>query len=211
MELQVQGEIASWNDDKGYGFITPLSGGKRIFVHIKSFKNRSQRPQPNQQVSYSVSKDQRGRICADNVTYSGKRSGAMKQTRSTISALIIGGVFLGILGVAERIINRSFLLVSFCFVMSLVAYFLYAVDKTAAQKGRWRIAEAHLHLLALIGGWPGAMVAQQKLRHKTKKQEFRFIFWITVILNCAAAIWLLTPQGTFILDSLIKEILKNMG
>ena len=211
MELQVQGKIASWNDDKGYGFISPLSGGKQIFVHIKSFKNRSQRPQPNQQVSYSVSKDKRGRICADNVTYSGKRSGSMKQTRSTISALIIGGVFLGMLGVAELIINRSFLLVSFCFVMSLVAYFLYAVDKTAAQKGRWRIAEAHLHLLALIGGWPGAMVAQQKLRHKTKKQEFLFIFWVTVILNCAAAIWLLTPQGTSILNSWIKEILKNMG
>ncbi len=51
------------------------------------------------------------------------------------------------------------------------------------------------------------MVAQQKLRHKTKKQEFRFIFWITVILNCTATVWLLTPQGTIILDSLIKELL----
>jgi heme/copper-type cytochrome/quinol oxidase subunit 3 len=46
--------------------------------------------------------------------------------------------------------------------------------------------------LSLVGGWPGALVAQQKLRHKSQKQSFRIVFWITVLLNCAAFSWLFT-------------------
>jgi uncharacterized membrane protein YsdA (DUF1294 family) len=74
---------------------------------------------------------------------------------------------------------------------SLLSFILYRIDKWAAQTGRWRIPEAHLHLLALLGGWPGALIAQQTLRHKSVKISFRFVFWITVLLNGAALAWLL--------------------
>jgi uncharacterized membrane protein YsdA (DUF1294 family) len=80
-------------------------------------------------------------------------------------------------------------------VASAITFLVYAADKTAARKGRWRIPEATLHILALIGGWPGALIAQQLLRHKTQKQPFRFIFWITVILNLAACAWICTSGG----------------
>lgn len=46
------------------------------------------------------------------------------------------------------------------------------------------------HLLALIGGWPGALLAQRLYHHKTKKPSFRFVFWLTVLGNCAALLWL---------------------
>jgi uncharacterized membrane protein YsdA (DUF1294 family) len=128
-------------------------------------------------------------------------------THNPKNAYPLGGVFLVALGVAEFIINRSFLLVAIYCVASLVTYFVYAIDKNAAKKGAWRIPEAQLHLLALIGGWPGAMMAQQTLRHKSKKPSFRFVFWITVVLNGTASIWLLTPKGTVILDSVVNEIL----
>jgi len=68
-------------------------------------------------------------------------------------------------------------------IASLLTFLIYAVDKAAAKKGGWRIKESTLHLLSFIGGWPGALVAQKTLRHKTRKQPFRFIFWVTVILN----------------------------
>lgn len=45
-------------------------------------------------------------------------------------------------------------------------------------------SESKLHLVALLGGWPGGFIARHKLRHKTIKQPFRFIFWCTVVLNC---------------------------
>ena len=68
---------------------------------------------------------------------------------------------------------------------------LYGADKSAAQKGRWRTRESVLHVLALIGGWPGALVAQRMFRHKTKKQPFQVVFWCTVGGNCIALAWLL--------------------
>lgn len=116
--------------------------------------------------------------------------------------VIIGGIYLAAVGAAEFIIHGSFLLAAVCSVASLVTYLVYALDKNAARRGAWRIPEVQLHLLALIGGWPGAMLAQQTLRHKSQKASFRFVFWITVMLNAAAVIGLLTPKGAFILTAL---------
>jgi cold shock CspA family protein len=44
--------------------------------------------------------------------------------------------------------------------MSLVAYLMYARDKLSAIRGTWRVPESSLHLAELLGGWPGAYVAQ---------------------------------------------------
>jgi uncharacterized membrane protein YsdA (DUF1294 family) len=70
--------------------------------------------------------------------------------------------------------------------LSLAAFMAYAFDKSAAVSGRWRTAENTLHLLALAGGWPGALLAQQVLRHKTSKPDFVTVLWMTVALNVAA-------------------------
>ncbi len=74
---------------------------------------------------------------------------------------------------------------------SAVTFVAYAIDKSAARNGRWRTPENTLHLFALIGGWPGALVAQQMLRHKSHKQPFKSVLWLTVVANCAAAGWML--------------------
>ncbi|PHV04307.1 cold-shock protein [Janthinobacterium sp. BJB412] len=74
--------------------------------------------------------------------------------------------------------------------LSLVCFILYAIDKSAAVNGRWRTPESTLHLLALAGGWPGAILAQQWLRHKSSKLAFRIVFWCTVALNMGAFMWL---------------------
>lgn len=79
--------------------------------------------------------------------------------------------------------------------LSVVTFAAYGLDKRAARKGNWRISESTLHLLALLGGWPGALVAQGVFRHKTSKQPFRTVFWITVFLNCAAFAWSVAPRG----------------
>ena len=70
--------------------------------------------------------------------------------------------------------------------LSILAFLAYAFDKSAAVSGRWRTAEQTLHLFALAGGWPGALVAQQVLRHKTSKQRFVYAFWLTVLINVSA-------------------------
>lgn len=75
--------------------------------------------------------------------------------------------------------------------VSTLTFIVYAWDKRSAVKSRWRVAENTLHLLALLGGWPGALIAQQALRHKTQKQPFKAILWVTVSINICAFIWLL--------------------
>jgi uncharacterized membrane protein YsdA (DUF1294 family) len=62
----------------------------------------------------------------------------------------------------------------------------YAADKWAAEHGRRRVAERTLHLLGLVGGWPGAALARWAFRHKTRKRRFVLVFRITALVNCAA-------------------------
>lgn len=78
------------------------------------------------------------------------------------------------------------LLIAGTVLMSLFSYAVYAVDKRAAQQGRRRVPERTLHLLALLGGWPGALLAQQRLRHKTAKPSFLLVFWLTVLGHITA-------------------------
>ena len=73
---------------------------------------------------------------------------------------------------------------------SLITFVVYAADKAAAQDDRWRTRERTLHALAAIGGWPGALIAQGLLRHKSRKPSFQTVFRATVTINCAAlALW----------------------
>lgn len=70
--------------------------------------------------------------------------------------------------------------------ISAITFVVYAADKSAAQNGGRRTPERSLHGLALFGGWPGASLAQQWLRHKSGKQSFRAVYWLTVVLNVLA-------------------------
>lgn len=75
-------------------------------------------------------------------------------------------------------------------VASAATIVVYAVDKSAARLGRWRIPESTLLTLGLCCGWPGAIAAQLWLRHKSSKTAFRLMFWGTVLMNMAAFTWL---------------------
>lgn len=85
--------------------------------------------------------------------------------------------------------------------------FVYAKDKRAAINGNWRVPEKTLHILSVAGGWLGALIAQDKLRHKTQKQPFRAIYWLTVAMNVAAFVWTLTPSGQEIFGRWLSEII----
>ena len=76
-----------------------------------------------------------------------------------------------------------------------VTFIAYWRDKSAARNDQWRIKEKTLHLLALAGGWPGALVARQVFRHKTRKPAFRLLFWLTVLVNWGALGWLIAQRA----------------
>ena len=204
--MRKKGRITTWNDDKGYGFITAMIGDERVFVHIKAFANRSRRPAVGDVVTFSVSTDERGRPQAEAVTIAGVPQPSDPRPSSTRRPYWTAAGFLLIVCTAAiaTIIPLSVMVVYL--LASIATYAAYAMDKSAAREGAWRTSESTLHLLSLAGGWPGALVAQSRFRHKTKKQPFRFIFWITVVLNCAVLAWLFTPTGAATWQSIMSAI-----
>ncbi|MCH4901722.1 MULTISPECIES: DUF1294 domain-containing protein [Pseudomonas] len=68
-------------------------------------------------------------------------------------------------------------------LVSVLAFFLYWADKRKARADAWRTPENILHAVELAGGWPGALIAQQVFRHKTRKVSFQVLFWMIVALH----------------------------
>lgn len=104
---------------------------------------------------------------------------------SSLSLLLLLVIFLaGLIGAAQQHM-LPISIVGIYLILSLLTFIAYAIDKSAAKGGRWRTKESTLHLLALMGGWPGALFAQHLLKHKSVKTSFRIVFWFTVITNLA--------------------------
>lgn len=193
--MRKKGKITSWNDEKGFGFVSPLAGGDRVFVHINAFANRTRRPVVGDVVTYSVSTDARGRPCAEEATIAGVPKAVKPRQSSGTLPLFMAVGFLLVVGTGVVVSSIPLHIFLIYVGVSSATFAAYAFDKMAAEKGAWRTKESTLHLLALFGGWPGALIAQSRLRHKTRKQPFRRLFWATVVLNCATFGWLLTPAG----------------
>ena len=82
-------------------------------------------------------------------------------------------------------------------VLSVVCFIAYAADKSAAKTGGWQTKESSLLILGLVGGWPGGVLAQQLLRHKSTKASFRSAFWATVVVNVGAFVAFSSPSVSF--------------
>jgi uncharacterized membrane protein YsdA (DUF1294 family)/cold shock CspA family protein len=197
--MRYQGRITNWKDDQGYGFITPNLGGEPVFIHIKAFTKRQRRPAIDQIVTYEIASDGNGRLQARNVSHvllaKERQRAAARAAGPSRLPLTLAGLFLAFVVTGAFVGKLPFTMLGLYIGSSLVTFFAYAIDKSAAQEGRWRTQEKTLHLLALIGGWPGALIAQNRLRHKSNKTAFLFTFWITVALNCGALGWLLSAHG----------------
>ena len=94
------------------------------------------------------------------------------------------------------------------FEVSILTFAIYAWDKSAAKNGTRRIRENTLHLFALACGWPGAILAQQLLRHKTQKASFQRLFRVTLCLNCGGLAWFLMPDRV---NSMVRFIAAQVS
>ncbi len=159
-----------------------------MFVHVSAFP-RGRRPVTGCEVTYAELRDERNRARASDVRYLGAVSASHAGASGSPLALVAATLFFtplaGLLGLDELPVT----LLAAYGLFSGVAFMLYGADKAAAEQGRWRTSESTLHTIALLGGWPGALVARRVFRHKTTKQPFRTIFWLTVIANCVALAW----------------------
>lgn len=200
-----EGIIKSWKVDKGFGFIKPHDDGKDIFIHIRDLQHFNYQPQQGDNVCYKVVADKDGKIRAYDAFIKGqeisqqyrrksfnKNQSQQQKTRREYrlgmpSILFIAAIPFGFSAVLIKE-QHNFIPLFVYFIMSLITFIIYARDKTMAHKNEWRTSESTLHLLELLGGWPGALITQRVIRHKTKKTSFQITFWIIVIIHIV--IWL---------------------
>lgn len=146
-------------------------------------------------VSFLPGRDDRQRLRATNVLFVGSVERRGRSVgRGVPAATSASLIFLALLGVLAVVKVLPAFVVVVSVLMSLLAFALYRADKSAAIQGARRTPEKILHVVSLLGGWPGALIAQRVYRHKTRKQPFQRVFWVTLLTNCAALIWVATGQ-----------------
>lgn len=185
--MRQEGVITRWTDERGFGFITPAAGGPPIFVHVSAFPH-GERPVAGEVVTFRAALDDRNRLRASDVEPLGPL-GSRGRIKPGVFAGAVAIVFFGLLSGLAVFGLLPALLLALSVLLSVAAFVLYRTDKSAAIRGTWRVRESTLQIVSLLGGWPGALLAQQVYRHKTLKQPFQTVFWITVVLNCAALAW----------------------
>jgi len=208
--MEKRGVLKSWNDGKGFGFIQPEGGGEPLFVHISAMRGDS-RPQVGDNVLYVAGRDDQGRPRAQHMRHAGlsldrpafpRKPAAARQPAGgnppkasrradaagirdlPLKLLILAGLCLLPIWGSLALLGQGIWWVALAYpLVSLFSFCQYWLDKQHAQKGRWRTPENSLHIAELLGGWPGALVAQQVFRHKTRKAPFQLVFWAIVTLH----------------------------
>ncbi|MEQ8928134.1 MAG: cold shock and DUF1294 domain-containing protein, partial [Fulvivirga sp.] len=201
--MRLKGKIKQWNDAKGYGFISPMIDGEPVFVHIKSFSKKRRRPAVGDVVTYTKSVDSQQRLCASDVHLGFFKTKQTQVDKNTNISSIVAVIFLLLIGVLSMVKAVPVIIAMIYIFASFITYITYSIDKASAQSGSWRIPESTLHMMSFLGGWPGALVAQARLRHKTRKPVFRFVFYATIIMNGIFFIWLSTEDYFEVIEKLI--------
>lgn len=190
----MKGTLTQWDDAKGYGFITPDGGGPKLFVHVKAFGLRPHRPFVGERLAYSEGQDAQGKRRAQEVQSLQPRPAPPRaKARDRGRVLLLVPAFAAFVLTCHLLWGVPNWLWGMYSAMSMATFITYWLDKRAAARGDWRVAEGTLHALSLACGWPGALLAQQVLRHKSVKPSFRRLFWLTVVVNVAAFAAIFTP------------------
>ena len=219
MANRQQGRITKWQDDKGFGFIE-TEAGESLFFHVSEFK-APRRPVIYEPVVFSIGQDKQGRLQAKQVQELSfvqqqmadknnqiRQRNAKKSQQADFEAgqkkrLLLGVAFYAVLVLLVMMGDLSWLVLAWYVLLGVITYLTYAKDKAAAQSGAWRTPESTLHLLSVLGGWVGAMVAQTYLRHKSQKPDFRISFYLTVVVNLGGLLFIMAGGGLEYLQALL--------
>ncbi len=196
--MRMKGKLIKWDANKAFGFIQPNGGGEHIFIHKTALANRSRIPQVDDVITFSIAKDNQGRYYAGEATFSGEKLKKKQANKVSKFSIYLAVLFLGLLSIAFFLNHIPKNLLFAYLGLSVVTFLAYWIDKSKAQRGAWRTQESTLHMFSLLGGWPGAAIAQQVLRHKSQKREFRAGFWFTVVVNCSVLAWLVSGANDYL-------------
>lgn len=198
------GTVRRWDAARGFGFIRSQDGGADVFFHVRDYRGAGGAPVEGMAVRFEEihvgGKGPRAmavRPLDAPPTREAQQPARRRPTRPegrSIQApaprqrwlpLLMLPVWLGLLAAGVWLNRLPWWALGVLVAVNLLTLFFYAIDKNAAEAGRWRTAERTLHGFALAGGWPAAWFAQQLLRHKSSKASFLRVHAATVLLHCA--------------------------
>jgi uncharacterized membrane protein YsdA (DUF1294 family)/cold shock CspA family protein len=173
--------IVEWRQEQGFGFVQ--LGAARVFLHHREFAEFHKRPAVGDRIQFVIGLDKQGRTCAKRATHFNDGG----EFTFGDFVFLLPWLILPCVALSRVAVPWSF---SFGYFIAaiLFSYVLYAADKSFARKGWRRIPENTLHVSELLGGWPGAYVAQRRLRHKCSKTGFKVVFWGIVFLHQLVAL-----------------------
>lgn len=216
-----QGTIRHWDVERGFGFIDSRDS-RDVFFHVRDLAKGLDPVQgmsvtyeeiqvggkgPRAMAVRPISVKSHDHHSAPAPRRNGSGASGPQQRRSNAPvrtaahasgatgsslAMVLMVVWLGVLGWGVWMDRLPLWAPVALLVLNGATYIAYAIDKNAAQSGAWRISEKTLQTMALLGGWPAAWWAQQWLRHKSAKREFRIVYWFCMLANCAvmtALVW----------------------
>jgi uncharacterized membrane protein YsdA (DUF1294 family)/cold shock CspA family protein len=216
--VREEGSIVHWDNDKGFGFIRSRAIAQDVFLHVRDFRSiDGDAPRPGLLVTFeridvggkgprataAMSVRQlaagRGSTQVGGVTSRRTRDARHRPKTAHSSGAILPLMTAYALCLVVIVWQRQvpwWVLPASAF-LNAATFMAYWHDKRAATSGHWRVKESTLHLWSLAGGWGGAWLAQQLLRHKSAKASFRNVYWATVVAHCAAVSclwWFLQPH-----------------
>ena len=204
MPSNLTGRIVEWNGPRGFGYL--VTQDQRLFLHIRDFAERHKRPEVGDMIRFTIGTDPKGRVCAREAVHvnDGGRI-------TYLNLIVLAVLVLAPLIALYRLAPDPRLASAYAVVVAALTYKLYAYDKQCARENDWRTPETLLHVLELIGGWPGAFIAQRRLRHKCAKGSFQITFWLIVLAYQFIAIdsfmdWRLSKSALGHLDSKAKAL-----
>ncbi|RYY96351.1 MAG: DUF1294 domain-containing protein [Comamonadaceae bacterium] len=202
------GNVRRWDATRGFGFIRGPGDGADVFFHVRDWRGGTP-PHEGMTVNFEEihigGKGPRAMAVqlhnAAEATAAWSRAHPTRATRATRArraarpaahsrspawwwfALL---VWVGALATACYLQRMPLWALGALLAINVVTFFTYMFDKSAAERDAQRTPENTLHMLSLVGGWPGGRLAQQLFRHKSSKQSFQRAYAATVFLNLAA-------------------------
>lgn len=201
----LSGTVSYWRDDKGFGFVT-TDQDERLFFHIRDFLSPPRRrPQQGDKLNFLLSRDKQQRPYAIALTFEDPLPVLAKPAKANgpdfyhiqYQSWCFRYLFFTLLLLSLMAGSFVFTVPLFYLEASLFTYWLYQIDKQLASAGQSsRLPEESLQMFSLIGGWPGALVAQKRLHHKVHKAPFQREFRFVIYGNSCFLLWLLSEPGS---------------
>ncbi len=180
--VKLTARIVEWSYARDEG--TLLFEKHRVPISGDEFVVRHKRPEVGDVVEFRLGRDGQGRMVAQDAEHHND-GGRIRWRHLFVLAVLLAAPGFAIWQLAGR---NDWRLVAGCALgISTVGFLMYWLDKLRARHGQWRVAETTLHLVALLGGWPGAYLAQKHFRHKSSKIRFLLVFWLIVTAHQFAA------------------------